>query len=240
MCLECWCRSGPSHPLYKAYKQVISIFDLVQIIDQPTMITETSRTVLDHIITNRKENISQYGVIPVGLSDHMLIYCTRRMSRGHFKNRHSTKIRSLKNYSPEKCHNHLCEADWKPCFSSTCVDSSWKSFQSIFLSVLNEIAPIKEIGLKQRTEPWMKSNILDMIKERDSYLYKFRKSGFNDDYKYFSILRHKVQRSIKNANTEYFSDKIEEDKENPKKNFGNILKILVLKGNKLREIYVWI
>ena len=138
-----------------------------------------------HIITNRKENLSQYGVIPIGLSDHMLIYCTRRISRGHFKNRHSTKIRSLKNYSPEKFHNHLCEADWKPCFSSTCVDSAWKTFQSIFLSVLNEIAPIKEIRLKQRTEPWMTSNILDMIKERDSYLYKFRKSGLNDDYKYF-------------------------------------------------------
>ena len=53
-----------------------------------------------------------------------------------------------------------------------------------------------------------------------------------------NILRNKVQRSIKNAKTEYFSDKIEEDKENPKKNFGNILKILVFKGNKLREIYV--
>ena len=46
-----------------------------------------------------------------------------------------------------------------------------------------------------------------MIKERDSYLYKFRKSGVNDDYKAFSILRNKVQRSIRNAKIEYFSDR---------------------------------
>ena len=87
----------------------------------------------------------------MGLSDHMLIYCSRRISKGHFKNCSSTKIRSLKNYSPEVFHEKLCNSDWKPCFMSTCVDSAWKSFQSIFLNILDEVAPIKEIRLKQRT-----------------------------------------------------------------------------------------
>ena len=60
-------------------------------------------------------------------------------------------------------------------------------------------------------------------------MYKFRKSGFNDDYKAFSILRNKVHRSIKNAKTEYFSDKIEEDRDNPKKLWQH-LKNIGLKG----------
>ena len=63
----------PSHPLYKSYKQVLSIFDLSQVINKPTRITESSKTIIDHIVTNRKEHLAQYGVIPMGLSDHMLI-----------------------------------------------------------------------------------------------------------------------------------------------------------------------
>ena len=56
---------------------------------------------------------------------------------------------------------------------STCVNTAWKSFQTILLNVLDDIAPIKEIRLKQRTEPWMSSEILQMIKERDKHLQHF-------------------------------------------------------------------
>ena len=48
-------------------------------------------------------------------------------------------------------------------------------FKDVILSVLNTVAPIKEVRLKQRREPWVDSNILDLIKKRDFYLYKFKK-----------------------------------------------------------------
>ena len=126
------------------------------------------------------------------MSTRLLIYCSRRISRGHFKNQNSTKIRSLKNYTPEAFHEKLCDANWRPCFMSTCVNTAWKSFQTIFLNVLDDIAPIKEIRLKQRTEPWMSSEILQMIKERDKHLQHFRKFGKSDDFKAFSCLRNKI------------------------------------------------
>ena len=68
----------PSHPLYKSYKQVLSIFDLSKVINKPTRITESLETIIDHKVTNRKEHLAKYGVIPMGLSDHMRIYCSRR------------------------------------------------------------------------------------------------------------------------------------------------------------------
>ena len=223
-----------SHPLLKAYKQVLSIYDLVQIISEPTRITESSKSIIDHIVTNRRENLAQFGVVPMGLSDHMLIYCSRRISRGHFKNQNSTKIRSLKNYTPEAFHEKLCDANWRPCFMSTCVNIAWKSFQTIFLNVLDDIAPIKEIRLKQRTEPWMSSEILQMIKERDKHLQHFRKFGKSDDFKAFSCLRNKIQREIRKAKLEYFSSKVDEDKDDPKKLWQH-LKNLGLKGKQKEE-----
>ena len=156
-----------SHSLFKAYKQVINLFDLKQMIDQPTRITESTKSTIDHILTNRNENLSQHGTIPIGLSDHFMIFCSRRISNCHFKSHNTTKIRSLKNYSSEIFLDKLSRADWNSCFLSTCVNSAWKSFQNIFSNVLDEVAPVKEIRLKQRTEPWMSSEILELIHSRD-------------------------------------------------------------------------
>ena len=158
-----------------------------------------------------------------------MIFCSRRISKCHFKSHNTTKIRSLKNYSSEIFLDKLSRADWNSCFLSTCVNSAWKSFQNIFSNVLDEVAPVKEIRLKQRTEPWMSSEILELIHSRDKFLYSFKKSGIQEEYKRFCEMRNKVQREIKKAKSEYFSNKIDEDKENPRKLWKH-LKDIGLKG----------
>ena len=57
-------------PLMKKYKQFTSSFGLKQLIRQQTHITCRSSSLLDHILTNASEKISQSGIIDIGLSDH--------------------------------------------------------------------------------------------------------------------------------------------------------------------------
>ena len=127
-----------SHPLFSAYKQELNLFDLSQLIDEPTRVTDSSRTTIDHILTNRPDNILQHGVIPTGLSDHYLIFCSRRISKGHFKNHSTVKVRSLKSYSSDILLEKLCSVDWKPCFLSDCVNIAWTMFRTSFMNILDE------------------------------------------------------------------------------------------------------
>ena len=90
-------------------------------------------------------------------------------------------------------------------------------FQTSFMNILDEVAPVKEIRVKQRTEPWMANDFLEMLKERDRALYTFRKSGLTEDFKKFGSFRNKLQREIKVAKSNYASDMIEQDKDNAKK-----------------------
>ena len=46
-----------------------------------TRITCSSATIIDHILANYPERVTQQGIIDVGLSDHQLIFCTRKISR---------------------------------------------------------------------------------------------------------------------------------------------------------------
>ena len=54
-------------PLVKKYKEFISTFGLKQLIQQPTRITSSSSSLIDHVLTNANNKISQSGIIDTGL-----------------------------------------------------------------------------------------------------------------------------------------------------------------------------
>ena len=85
-----------SSPLLSKYKELCQTFSLKEIIQEPTRVTSSTSSLLDHILTNSGWKISQKGVIDVGLSDHQLIYCTRKISRTKTNRHNQIRVRSLK------------------------------------------------------------------------------------------------------------------------------------------------
>ena len=91
-------------------------------------------------------------------------------------------------------------------------------FKEIFVNILDEIAPFKQVRIKTRTEPWMSSEILALISERDKALFNANKSKSNKLLRQeYNMLRNKVQREVKKSKSNYSKDKIEEHKNDPKK-----------------------
>ena len=87
----------------KKYREFCSQHGLKQLITSPTRITMTSTSLLDHILTNSSERVSQSGVADVGLSDHQMTYCTRKITRLK-DNTHKykfVKTRSFGNYNKD-------------------------------------------------------------------------------------------------------------------------------------------
>ena len=56
----------------KKIKSLYEIYQLSQLIDKPTRITMTTKSLIDHIVTNAPEKNSNTGVIHTGISDHSL------------------------------------------------------------------------------------------------------------------------------------------------------------------------
>ena len=54
----------------KKYPQICSTLGLKQLIKHPTRITCHTSTLIDHIITNCEEKVTQSGVIDTSLSEH--------------------------------------------------------------------------------------------------------------------------------------------------------------------------
>ena len=62
-------------------------------------------TLLDHILTNANELVSQSGVLDIGLSDHQLVFCTRKKQKSKIYKHKTIKTRGLKKYTAE----NLCD-----------------------------------------------------------------------------------------------------------------------------------
>ena len=97
----------PSTSLVSQYKLFCQRYSLEQIIKHATRTTCSSSTLIDHILTNSREKISQSGVIDIGISDHQLIYLTRKLHRMKSNTHKQIKIRSLKNYTIESLNRGL-------------------------------------------------------------------------------------------------------------------------------------
>ena len=69
--------SQNSPPLTKDYLDFCFSFSLEQLISIPAMVTSNTVTLID-VLTNSFQKVSQCGVIEFGISDHDLVYCTRK------------------------------------------------------------------------------------------------------------------------------------------------------------------
>ena len=93
--------------LVNEYKDFCQKFLLTEIIKEPTRITCSTSSLLDHMLTNSSEKISQKVVINVGISDHQLIYCTRKIKTIKHNMHNQIQVRSLKKYIAEIFTNAL-------------------------------------------------------------------------------------------------------------------------------------
>ena len=106
--------------LTRSYLEFCFTHSLEQIITRPTRITDQTATLIDHILTNSPDKVSQSGVIDLGLSDHDLIYCTRKTSLPKSHKHNEIFVRSLKRYSAEKFLEILREIVFPNYLTYTC------------------------------------------------------------------------------------------------------------------------
>ena len=93
---------------------LVQLFDLTHLVSEPTRVTESSTTLIDHIYTSNPENISECFVASYSLSDHYPVFSQERLIAKFQKNEHiTTTYRSLKTINKPQLLQDL-DADMEP------------------------------------------------------------------------------------------------------------------------------
>ena len=96
------------------------------------------------------------------------------------------------------------------------VDITYSDFIQRITSVINKIAPFKEIRIKNYSHDWFDGEILDEIILRDKCLKKFKSSRLNIDEQLYKEAKINVQKRIKIKIRDFYQEKLMENVGMPK------------------------
>ena len=213
-----------SSSLLSSYKNILNLFNCTQMVNEPTRVTPTTSSTLDHVVTNVKGRVREAGVIAFGFSDRLVTYCSRGTKTQNSDSEPKIKkVRNLKHYNAGKLRIELAKIYWSNVLLSLDVEYCVNEFTRLLNAAVDAVAPFREIRVRNHPNPWMNSTILAGINQRYSLLSCFKKDRTNVSlYAEFCKVRNQVQRDIKMAKGEYFKNKVEQNKGDSGKLWGQL------------------
>ena len=120
-------------------------FSLEQLISIPTRVTGKTATLMNHVLTNSSQKVSQCGVIVLGISDHDPVYCTRKTPSLKPNKHNDISVRSMKNYTKEKFLELLRKTDFP--------NKAYQDFIFKLSEVTDLLCPSRKLRLKANSKP---------------------------------------------------------------------------------------
>ena len=124
----------------KLLLDIVVLYNLSQLINEPTRITDSSSTLLD-IFTNNPDKVVCSGVSHVSISDHSLIYAFRKLSVGSSTGvQSSINNRKFKNFDSTKFRNDISLQNWNHINQYENPNDMWHAWKATFNSVADRHA----------------------------------------------------------------------------------------------------
>ena len=129
-------------------------------------ITCSASSRIDHILTNAQDKIFQFGVINTAISDHNMMYCTRKILKTKCNKHNELTFRSLRNYSVD-IYKQILERASSPNYDNFHnPDTAYNDFINRLACVINAVAPFKTVRVKNNTSEWFDGEITEKIHTR--------------------------------------------------------------------------
>lgn len=182
---------------------IFDVYDLSQIISEPTRVTDHSNTLLDIIVVSNSETIKASKVVDIpGVSDHYLTYC--ELSNIKVKNNIKfVQYRDFKYFNEQSFVQDLNMVDWDYIYSLSDVDDMLNFFNENVMQLFDNHAPLRKVRVSKPPAPWMTSTIKDMIKLRDNAFNKYKKTKLPADFNSYKDLRNYTTGAIRREKRAY-------------------------------------
>lgn len=215
---------------------ICHLFDMEQLIENPTRVTTTSSSTIDLILTTNRKLHVKTGTINYNISDHYPIYTVLLAQNSPKSIPRQFKLRDFKHFNQD---NFLGELNYVLTNTmntsiSNDVDTTWNAFKSSFNKVCHTHAPLKEIRVKERNNPWMNNSILEAQYKRD-HLHKLSvQTKDNDIFQKYRYMRNLVTSMIKRAQREYYDSELQKSKNDSRKMWATLKHLT----NKRRHAFI--
>ena len=219
-----------THKHTSDFLDMIYTHGVFPLITKPTRVTETSATLIDHILTNNFDIHSHHvqGILCTSISDHYSIFHIATNAQRVAGKHNSGPPKLTRNYTKkniEKFVNELRNTNWDNIMLLDDVKTAYSTFQSKISHIYDSCFPMKPMSKQYfNNKPWLTPVLKESIKVKNK-LYVNRFKGDNPLEKdiYYRRYRNRLNHILNAAERKHFHDLIIQHKSNLKK-LGMLLK----------------
>ena len=213
---------------------ITNLYQYQQLIDEPTRETIHSKTLIDHLYSNKKENIVLAGVSKISISDHYLIFGIKRFPSVKGEE-HVIEFRNYKHFNEDYFLQDIISLET---FDLECYfnpNQMWLVWKDRFTEIIDRHAPIKTRKIGKKRTPWVTKEIL--LKKRQKNLLKKKacKSKSESDWQVFKSARNSYNKLIKATIQQHYTTEIHNNQGNSK-HIWRAINNLVHRGKKSSHV----
>ena len=180
-----------------------------QLIINPTLVTLTTSSIIDHIATTCARNISDSGVHKISMSDHHMVFCVCKFDGGLLKDRKIIKTRSMKRFDAHAFLSDVCDIWWEGAPGETDdVNVLVKKWSTLFSLTIDNHAPLRSLQASEKHCPWISKDLRCLMRSRD----RLKKGAVRGNSQLlFSSYRHagnKVNKLNNELKRQHFLEKL--------------------------------
>ena len=106
------------------------------------------------------------------------------------------------------------------------VDDRWEYWKSMFRKIVDTHIPMKKARVRAQSLPWIGRSVRKLMRARNYYCTKAKKSRNQDDWKQYRKLRNLVTWELKKAKTQFFERMSDHSFRNPRKMWKELNRVL--------------
>jgi len=215
----------PNSPEVKKYTDMLTSLNLHQHVERPTRTTPTSKTLIDHIISNAPNRVTYCNVLPCPtISDHDGPYACINVRVKRFQPRYKL-LRNEKRFDESAFKKELSSVPFNVVYSIDDPNEKVDIFNSLFKSCLDKHAPLRRTRITRPPAPWLnKEDIRKLQNERNVLRHLAHKINSASVWNKFREVRNKIKTKIKSVKRTFLRRALSSNK--PKELWNTIHRIL--------------
>ena len=214
------------------FLDLMHTFSFRPLIDRPTRITSSSKTLIDNVFTNDLTSDVKSGILYTCISDHLPNFVLVPSNGASTLNKTYTTI-DYSDANKARFSQSLINENWSELYQCNDAEAAFDIFISKFASFYSQAFPTVTKTIKtKRCKPWVTTAIKKSIKVKNKLYVVFHKQPTVIKEIRYKSYKYQLEKILKQSKKLHYETLLENSKNNLRKTWG-ILRELI--GNQRNE-----
>ena len=198
----------------KHLSSLMTGFLCTQLVNVPTRVTMSSKSIIDHIYSTNPDKHIVTGVYKTFFSDHFLTFTIYGESC-HKPLENLISWRDFSKFDYEGFVVSMAQKPFNDIFQITDVNEAWEKWYNLTMEVVNKFAPLKSKRMRRNPCPWVSGDTIQLMNTRDHFHKKALQTKSDLMWNRYKHYRNLVNRMVNQQKKAYIDSLLQENKGNP-------------------------